>query len=521
MPPGERLLALREDAAYVVMHDGSVAIVINPSKRGRELEEAIRQQLDADRDTHLKLVVTGGGADMRDVLACVQPAELSRRMVQVYHLGADGSVWGGRSSSLDTPVGRALQSATDDTRTIAFEELAARVPRHSPEEIERARGAYAFSRRFRDHRPVFTIALLVGLAVELALQAWWGGSDYMPTLVRMGANMEASLVDEPWRLLASACLHGGEVHLLANGIGVWFLGGLLERIIGWSRLAILVAVAALSGAVMSALLSDAALSVGFSGALFGMLAAAGAIAWRPRGLLPELIVHRLRRAIGVNALLGLGASFIPQVDAWAHLGGALAGAAMFLVGGLGRGLAPLHEGKPKADPKSLRVAGIGAVALVVGALALAIVNGRPWQLVQTPSMVVRALDVYMLEVPEELGEPKAFVVEGGDGIAVGDPLADPVAIVAVAQRREPVDAFVFPEDPEGATRVGERREIADAVVPTFEDRWEYPNGFTQVSRYAFFPDARVMVDVAMLPGTPEPWARAAERTLDSIAAAPR
>jgi membrane associated rhomboid family serine protease len=519
-PPGEVLLALRDDAAYVHMRDGSVAIVINPSKRGQELEQAIREQLAADRHTHLKLVIVGGEADMRDVLGRVQPGLLSRRMVQTYHLGADGTVWGGRKSSLDTPVGRALQAivAGNDVGAIGFADLAALVPKISAEEHAEARRAYEFVQRFRGRRPVLTRALLVGLAIVFGLELLWGGSDYVPTLVRMGANTDASLGPEPWRLLASVCLHAGEAHFIINGFVLLILGGELERILGWARLSILLVASGLVGSLASALLSDAALSVGASGAIWGVLGAAGAIAWRPRGLLPPAIVRRMRQAAGINLVINLAASFLPQVDLWAHLGGGVAGAALVLGGWLTRGLAPLHEqdAKPAADSSLLRGVAIACVVALGVSSVTAIVVGRPWMIVQAPVMIEREVGGFTIEVPESLGEPEAFDVELGQGIVLGDPLVDPLTIVVHTRAREADDPFEFPTDPDQGTAVAPRRQIEDAAVPTYEDRWVYPNGFEQVSRYAFFPEASVTIDVAMLPEAPAPWLEAAQHTMSSI-----
>jgi membrane associated rhomboid family serine protease len=515
--PGEVLLGLRDDAAFVLMHDQTVAIVINPSKRGRELEEVIRKNLDADRTTHLKLVIIGGGADMREVLTRVQPGMLSRRMVQAYHLGADGTVWSGRSSSLDTPVGRVLQAVAEqkDTRTIAFDELAQLVPRVSEQEHAEARSAFEFVQEFRARKPTLTRAFVIALAAVFGLELLWGGSEYLPTLARMGANTEASLGDEPWRLLSSVLLHGGEVHLGVNAFVLWVLGGEMERILGWARLAVLLVVAGLVGSIASALMSEAVLSVGASGAIWGVLAAAGAIAWRPRGLLPTAIVHRMRRAAGINLIINLAASFLPQVDLWAHLGGGVAGAALVLSGVLTRGLTPLHDETPSRDPPAMRWIAWGSLALLGAALATAIVVGKPWQLVQQPSVVQREIAGFSVELPEVLGEPE--MLEEGDvtEMLAGD-LEDPFFALVRVQDHPPGDTIELPDGPDGAEVSVERHAIEDAAVPTVEERWVYPNGVEQLLRYAQFHDALVTIDILWLPGAPERWVAAGEHTASSL-----
>jgi membrane associated rhomboid family serine protease len=508
-PPGEVLLGLREDAAYVHMHDGSVAIVINPSKRGAELEAAIREHLAEDRQTHLKLVIVGGGADMREVLGRVQPGLLSRRMVQAYHLGADGTVWSGRRSSLDTPVGRVLHAVADGkgAPTVAFGDLLARVPRISAEDFADARRHYDFVRRFRGRRPVLTRCLLAALLVVFGLELLWGGGDYLPTLVRMGANTDASLGPEPWRLLASVCLHGGELHFIANAVVLWILGDLLERIVGWARMSILLVVSGLAGSVASALLSDALLSVGASGAIWGVLAAVAVIAWRPRGLLPPAIVHRLRRAAGINLVINLAASFLPEVDLWAHLGGGVAGAALVWAGAVTRGITPLHEQEtvPAKDPPVLRGVALACLAALLASLVTAIVVGRPWLLVRPPTMVEREFEGFAFEVPDLLGEPEPWDEDGVHGVLLGDLLQHPFVIAVDTGPRVANDLLE-----------AKGRRIDDASVPTYEEDLDYPSGVAATIRTAFFPRARVTIEVATTPGTPEPWLTAMERTLSSV-----
>jgi membrane associated rhomboid family serine protease len=390
---------------------------------------------------------------------------------------------------------------------VAFADLLARVPRISPEEHAELRRQHTFVQRFRGRRPVLTRSLVAALLVVFGLEVLWGGSDYLPTLVRMGANTDASLGGEPWRLLASVCLHAGELHLLVNGVVLWILGGELERILGWARLAVLLVISGLVGSLASAFLSDAALSVGASGAIWGVLAAMGAIAWRPRGLLPPAVVHRVRRAAAINLVINLAASFLPQVDLWAHLGGGVAGAALVLGGMLTRGLAPLHEQEaaPAKEPSAMRATAVACFVALGASLATAIVVGRPWVLVQPPSMIEQEFEGVAFEVPELLGGPEPWDEDGVHGVTYGDPLQHPMLVAVDTAPRAAGDLL----EPPG-------QEIEGTSVPTYEERRVYPSGLEAVYRIAYFPDARVTVEVAMLPGTPAPWAEAADRTLRSL-----
>src|SRR5690606_4193606 len=105
-------------------------------------------------------------------------------------------------------------------------------------------------------------------------------------LVAFGANAPALVTAGEWyRLLSANFLHVGWLHLYMNGIGLFVLGMLLERLVGPWRFVFVFLTSAAAGAAASLLVSDAALSVGASTAVFGLLGAYALINWRCRATL--------------------------------------------------------------------------------------------------------------------------------------------------------------------------------------------------------------------------------------------
>ena len=106
-------------------------------------------------------------------------------------------------------------------------------------------------------------------------EANWMLGPPMAVLDRMGAKNDVAIYEggEWWRLLSSAWLHSGLFHLLLNALGVLSLGVGLERAFGFARTATLYRVSGLSGSIASAVLLPGVLSVGASGAMFGLLGA--------------------------------------------------------------------------------------------------------------------------------------------------------------------------------------------------------------------------------------------------------
>uniref|UniRef100_A0A452YNP7 RHOMBOID-like protein n=7 Tax=Triticinae TaxID=1648030 RepID=A0A452YNP7_AEGTS len=149
------------------------------------------------------------------------------------------------------------------------------------------------------------------------------------TLQKLGALVWDKVVHEHqgWRLVTCIWLHAGVVHLLANMLSLVLVGLRLEQQFGFVRVGVIYLVSGVGGSVMSSLFIRDNISVGASGALFGLLGA----------MLSELFTNwtiytnkaaalvTLLFVIAVNLAIGI----LPHVDNFAHIGGFLTG---FLLG---------------------------------------------------------------------------------------------------------------------------------------------------------------------------------------------
>ena len=125
---------------------------------------------------------------------------------------------------------------------------------------------------------------------------------------------------EFWRLVTSGFLHGGILHLLFNMYVLWWLGNLLEPSMGTPRFVALYFASLLAGSFGALLLAPDRYTVGASGAVFGLMAAAF-VMQRARGIDP------MQSGIGPVILLNLGITFIlPNISIGGHLGGLVGGA---------------------------------------------------------------------------------------------------------------------------------------------------------------------------------------------------
>jgi rhomboid protease GluP len=156
----------------------------------------------------------------------------------------------------------------------------------------------------------------------------------LDTLIAMG-GLNAALVREGqwYRLFTAPLLHSGLAHLVLNGLVLALAGYSLERVIGRAWTFTVFAVGALAGSALSMLVSGpSVVSVGGSGAILAMVVCLFCISFRlPVGRIRSRAQIMAAR-IAVPALLPVGTRTAAlHIDYGAHVGGALAGAALGLL----------------------------------------------------------------------------------------------------------------------------------------------------------------------------------------------
>ncbi|WP_321370517.1 rhomboid family intramembrane serine protease [uncultured Desulfuromusa sp.] len=171
---------------------------------------------------------------------------------------------------------------------------------------------------------LFTLMVLHGTVLGLGMQAimnpsprlmvHWGGQ-YWPLVLDNG---------EWWRCITYAFTHGGLIHLGFNMVVLYQVGPLLEAEIGWSRLLTVYTFATIVATLAGLFWHPMIVVVGASGAIFGLIG------------FSVSYYHRVGGGIGLQrrnfmfqwALMAFVFGFIVGADNAAHLGGAIAGAAL-------------------------------------------------------------------------------------------------------------------------------------------------------------------------------------------------
>ena len=160
---------------------------------------------------------------------------------------------------------------------------------------------------------------------------------------------------EWWRLVSSAFLHSGLLHLGMNMAALWILGSQLERVLGSSRFVGVYVVSMFAGSFGVLLVDPLAPTVGASGAVFGLMGLA-VIIQRAAGINPWA------SGVGGLILINVVITFaIPAISIGGHIGGLIGGAVAggFTVGAIRKRL-PLGV--------SLGVMAVLAVTFATGGL---------------------------------------------------------------------------------------------------------------------------------------------------------
>jgi membrane associated rhomboid family serine protease len=128
---------------------------------------------------------------------------------------------------------------------------------------------------------------------------------------------------EWWRLITAAFLHGNLIHIAMNMIVLWFIGAPVEMAIGRGRFLALYLISGLAGSAGALIFSPDAVTVGASGAIFGILGAALVLEFQRSYVLGG-------QALGLIVINLVLTFAVPNISRGGHIGGLIGGALCML-----------------------------------------------------------------------------------------------------------------------------------------------------------------------------------------------
>ncbi len=215
-----------------------------------------------------------------------------------------------------------------------------RCPEHSgkPQGVKKvsaAAGRVASGQASRSATPLTYALIAINVGVYLLELADGGTIDGLGNsiyekgvLIANGVYADGSLAGvahgEPWRLITSAFLHYGPIHLGLNMLALYWGGRVLEHVIGSWRFLLLYLAAGLAGSAGALWLSPNDPTVGASGAIFGIFGAL--LVLERRGTIQS--GGQILALIILNLVISVS---LPGISLGGHLGGLVAGIVLMLL----------------------------------------------------------------------------------------------------------------------------------------------------------------------------------------------
>lgn len=141
-------------------------------------------------------------------------------------------------------------------------------------------------------------------------------------LVLLGAKVNSLISSgQYYRLLSCMFLHAGIVHLAFNMYALLVVGPLVEKVYGKLRYTFIYFFSGIASSLLSYFFSPN-ISIGASGAIFGLLGATLIFALKMKGRINKEYIYSILSVITVNLIFGFSSS---NIDNFGHVGGLLGG----------------------------------------------------------------------------------------------------------------------------------------------------------------------------------------------------
>lgn len=227
-----------------------------------------------------------------------------------------------------------------DTKGI---DLIINVTKDINEKTERENKMY--ERTFKPKKIVITPIIIVACLIMFVITGLLSGSFFQITngaVIKLGANYKPLIQQgELWRLITYMFLHGSILHVLVNMYSLYIIGTQVENFLGKWKYLVIYLVSGICGGLLSLVVNSSdIISVGASGAIFGLTGALLYFGYHYRTYLGDALKRSIIPVIIVNLAIGF---MMNGIDNFCHIGG--------LAGGLLITMALGVDGKSKVSEK--------------------------------------------------------------------------------------------------------------------------------------------------------------------------
>jgi membrane associated rhomboid family serine protease len=218
--------------------------------------------------------------------------------------------------------------------------------------VRQARGTLSSS-----GAPITTILIAVNVLVYLITVGQGGGVGSPGGRLFVDGALYGPVVanGDWWRLFTAMFLHASLLHIAFNMLALWWFGSVVERSVGTLRYILIYVASGLAGSAGALIASPNAVTVGASGAIFGLLGALLILEYLQTGS----FAGQAMTLIVINLVLSFA---IPNISIGGHIGGLVGGVAATFALALTRYRQPRYLGP--------------VLVVVVGAISVAVAVAR-------------------------------------------------------------------------------------------------------------------------------------------------
>ena len=181
---------------------------------------------------------------------------------------------------------------------------------------------------FAKKDPVITKILITINIVIFVLQLVLGWD----VVANFGANYAPFVKSGKFYvLITSMFIHGNLIHLLFNMYALYIIGPQVESFYGKIKYLAIYFGSGILGALLSDIFLQNSISVGASGAIFGLLSSIVYFGYHYRAYLDTVIRSQIMPLIIFNIFLGI---VIPNIDTFCHIGGLIGGVLVSMACGI-------------------------------------------------------------------------------------------------------------------------------------------------------------------------------------------
>lgn len=173
---------------------------------------------------------------------------------------------------------------------------------------------------FSSKKPIIT-EIIITICVIMFFVSGMGFD--LNSLLYFGANSSLLVRSgEIFRLITYMFLHAGFIHIFLNMYSLYIVGTKVEDFFGKWKYIIIYLFSGICGGLLSIGLNQNVISVGASGAIFGLFGALIYFGYTYRGYVGAIVKSQIVPIVIYNLIIGF---FIPGIDMWGHVGGLFAG----------------------------------------------------------------------------------------------------------------------------------------------------------------------------------------------------